>query len=326
MESYAQLSHCDQDPRIKDLALLSLSVPFRRLVEMFRKPKINTDKFKVGFFVHYAATQRGAEFASNDSNLLVIDADKRLIDGVEVNGAPNPHWVHLLLNHLNIDHILYSSFSNNVDLNKYRVVIPTPYTREQMPIILDWLFERMHENDVMLAPNKESKTYSQIWFKPCSHPDRVHLYRFYSRVDGVASHPLPIEFEPADQFDVETICARHQRPANKIVPLVARVPIANSSSPIQAFNAAYPLTDFLLSVGYTKTGVDRYKRPNSTSGAGALKIIDGLAFSHGDDALNDGKKHDAFDCYKILVCNGDYRQALNWNAELTKSNQRAHYA
>jgi hypothetical protein len=38
--------------------------------------------------------------------------------------------------------------------------------------------------------------------------------------------------------------------------------------------------------------------------------------------LNDGNVHDAFDCYRLLECGGNQDTALNFNAELTKYNQR----
>jgi hypothetical protein len=41
-----------------------------------------------------------------------------------------------------------------------------------------------------------------------------------------------------------------------------------------------------------------------------------------NDTLNDGKTHDAFDCYRLLECGGSHSQALNWNSDLTRQNQR----
>ncbi|WP_239649623.1 AAA family ATPase [Methylocucumis oryzae] len=45
-------------------------------------------------------------------------------------------------------------------------------------------------------------------------------------------------------------------------------------------------------------------------------------YSHGGDVLNDGFAHDAFDCMRLLECDGDYSKAINWNSEITKQNQR----
>ncbi len=57
-----------------------------------------------------------------------------------------------------------------------------------------------------------------------------------------------------------------------------------------------------------------------------MRILDnGRAYSDSSDSLNDGKSHDAFDCYRLLECGGDMKTALNWNRELTKQNQRAFY-
>ena len=45
-------------------------------------------------------------------------------------------------------------------------------------------------------------------------------------------------------------------------------------------------------------------------------------YSHGGDVLNDGYVHDAFDCFRLLLWGGDEKNALKWNAEITKHNQR----
>ena len=70
----------------------------------------------------------------------------------------------------------------------------------------------------------------------------------------------------------------------------------------------------------------RYLHPNSASKIAGVRILDtGRAYSDSSDSLNDGKSHDAFDCYRLLECGGDIKAALNWNRELTKQNQRAFY-
>ena len=99
-------------------------------------------------------------------------------------------------------------------------------------------------------------------------------------------------------------------------------------NPITEFNKTKPVKDVLLANGYKPAGENRYIRPGSQSGAPGLAILsdfqDGLdrAYSHGGDALNDGYAHDAFDCFKILQCDGDLNKALAWNNEITKHNQQ----
>jgi hypothetical protein len=105
---------------------------------------------------------------------------------------------------------------------------------------------------------------------------------------------------------------------------------AGLRNPIKEFNHKKSVKDVLLANGYKAVGKDRFIRPGSESKApGAIILrdcMDGIerVFSHGGDVLNDGFAHDAFDCYRILECNGDTTAALNWNQEITKHNQRLH--
>jgi hypothetical protein len=107
---------------------------------------------------------------------------------------------------------------------------------------------------------------------------------------------------------------------------VARVPAANlSANPIDAFNANFTAHDVLIRNAYKQIG-KRYLHPNSSSKVAGVRILDnGRVYSDSNDALNDGKSHDAFDCYRLLECGADMKAALNWNADLTKANQRGFY-
>jgi hypothetical protein len=83
-------------------------------------------------------------------------------------------------------------------------------------------------------------------------------------------------------------------------------------NPITEFNQAFSVCDVLIRCGYKPVGNDRFIRPDSTSNAPGVVILrncaDGVEriFSHGGDALNDGYAHDAFDCYRLLVCAGEW--------------------
>lgn len=98
--------------------------------------------------------------------------------------------------------------------------------------------------------------------------------------------------------------------------------------PIREFNQSWSVADILIRNGYKPKGRDRFIRPGSESKAPGVRIMrncaDGIerAFSHGSDILNDSYAHDAFDCFCLLECGGDYAKALNWNPEITKHNQR----
>ena len=243
--------------------------------------------------------------------------------------------LHLLLNWLNIDHFMYTSHSHTKahgfddGVNKYRVLIPVTYTRQQLPALLSWLFDRMTDNGIELVNVKENASWAQAWFMPCMPMERAHLFKTWWRVGGKSSNHIEgFELEPAPPFDVAKICADYQNKQSLVneLPTVARVPMVNlSANPIEAFNASFSVHDVLIRNGYKQQG-KRYLHPNSASKIAGVRILDtGRAYSDSSDSLNDGKSHDAFDCYRLLECGGDMKAALNWNRELTKQNQRAFY-
>lgn len=100
--------------------------------------------------------------------------------------------------------------------------------------------------------------------------------------------------------------------------------------PIREFNQAHGVAEILTHNGYQRSGKDRFIRPGSESKAPGVAIMrdcaDGIEriYSHGGDVLNDGWAHDAFDCFCLLECGGDFAKALNWSPEITKHNQRLH--
>ncbi len=82
--------------------------------------------------------------------------------------------------------------------------------------------------------------------------------------------------------------------------------------PIREFNQSYRVAEVLIRNDYKQVGRDRFIRPGSESKApGAVimrKCADGIerVYSHGGDVLNDGFAHDAFDCYRLLQCAGEW--------------------
>jgi hypothetical protein len=323
---------------------------FPQLCRAFSTPKIDNDKLNAGYFLRCAGTKRGNDTVADTASLLIQDGDSHIdINGNIVAGAVNPLVVHMMLNHLNLDHFIYTSHSNKgfhagkcdvMPFWKYRVLIPVTYTREQLLPLLNWIFEQFHKNDVMLANVKENSSWAQAWFMPCVPPERAHLFKTWWRVGGVSLDKTDTTawFEPAPPFDVAKICADYQNkqsPVNESIPTlstVARVPVTNlSANPIEAFNASFSVHDVLIHNGYKQQG-KRYLHPNSSSGvAGVVLLNNGQVSCHDGSVLSDtgtGSKknnHDAFSLYKFLECGGDMKTALNWNTDLTKANQRAFY-
>lgn len=99
-------------------------------------------------------------------------------------------------------------------------------------------------------------------------------------------------------------------------------------NPIQEFNQSNSVADVLQRNGYRQRGKDRFIRPGSESKAPGAAImrncVDSVerVYSHGGDVLNDSFAHDAFDCFRLLECGGDYVKAFDWNPEITRHNQQ----
>lgn len=83
-------------------------------------------------------------------------------------------------------------------------------------------------------------------------------------------------------------------------------------NPIAEFNQSYSCADVLIRNSYKPAGKNRFIRPDSSSKAAGVVILNNCAdgvqrvFSHGGDDLNDGFAHDAFDCFRILEHGGKW--------------------
>lgn len=261
------------------------------------------------YFIRCSGSKRTNNDTSDTADILIIDADSRILleTGEVVSGAVAAELVHSVLVDLGINHCIYSSYSNDVDLYKYRVIIFCRYTREQLPVLLDYLFAELHSNEVMLAPVKENRTWAQAWYFPrVPNEQRKALFEFF-------------QFSKGDNLNADAITQDwlKNNPKPEPIdppPLIPKNPINETNgrrNPIKEFNQSFSVHDILTRNGYTfKNGA--FLRPNSESGIAGVKICrhckDGVerVYSHGNDVLNDGKAHDAFDCYRLLECGGEW--------------------
>lgn len=304
----------------KNTALSNWTTDYHGLVKEFSAPTIG-DK-DGSYFIRCAGTKRNNADTSEIAHVLILDGDSRIDEGGEiVSGAPKPLLVHQALKSLDIKHLIYTSHSNDIGLYKYRVVIPCEYSPEQLPIVLDTLFNKLHEANVMLAPVPENRTWSQPWYFP-RVPDesRKALFEFYAH-DGAL-------------LAVETIYQEWlvQQPEAEPPPYAPHKPqqgekLTGWRNPIKEFNQSISVHNVLIRNGYIKKGKN-YLRPNSSSKIPAVQVClnctDGVEriYSHGGDTLNNGHAHDAFDCFRLLECGGDLNTALGWSPEINKHNQR----
>ena len=316
---------------IKSTDLENKSLDLKELTKLLTAPVITSDKLNAGYFLRCTGTKRSDKTVDDVASLLILDGDKRLChDGIEWNGAINPHLIHNLFKGEGINHVIYTSHSNDVDLHKYRFVIPVQYHRNQLDAMLWHIFGMLHENELMLVDVKENHSYAQAWFFHSCPVDKTHLaktYAFGSGDDGA----LNVEQITADYQKhlawLESIepPARifTQSQAPNVVGYTPSIVLTGQINPIEVFNQSYSIHEILIANGYKPEGNKRYLHQNSQSGIAGTRILEnGKVYSDSNDALNDGYAHDAFDCFMLLNCNGDRRAALNWNPEITKHNQR----
>jgi len=87
---------------------------------------------------------------------------------------------------------------------------------------------------------------------------------------------------------------------------------------IGKFNARYTCGEILERNGYKPFPPNRWLRPESTTGAPGVCLLPNggdAIYSHGGDVLQDGHKHDAFDCFRLLEHGGDFTKAVRAAAD-----------
>jgi hypothetical protein len=226
--------------------LTTVSLGLTKLVDLFSKPAIITDKLKSPYYLRCTATHRNNKRVSNTGALIIIDADKRidwLNDGSELDGSINPAPVHYCLVAYRINHLIYSSYSNGKlgadgePLIKWRLIIPCQYPQDRLTDCVNYIMALLHENHLFVADAKENHTYAQAWFFPCAHPDRVDFFQFFSFAEGDF---LDVEAIPATQ---PALLSQRTEPAPR--KLLATPSQTDSKSPILAFNELYTVHDVL---------------------------------------------------------------------------------
>ena len=165
-----------------------------------------------------------------------------------------------------------------------------------------------------------------------SHPDTGTTYKVIGDIANMPEIPAEL-LNVALHWEAWKPCFDSALGIEAVPPKIApRKPqqgenLPGRRDPIQEFNQSCGVQDVLIRNGYKPTGKDRFIRPGSTSKEPAAVIMrncaDGIEkiYSHGGDSLNDGWAHDAFDCFCLLECRGDFNNALNWSPEITKHNK-----
>jgi putative DNA primase/helicase len=94
-------------------------------------------------------------------------------------------------------------------------------------------------------------------------------------------------------------------------------PVPARPSVIAEFNAAHDIVAIIEAHGYERRGEKRFAAPGSSHAAGIVLLDSGKLFCHhAGDPLSDEHALDAFDCYRKLQHNGDYRAAVRAAAQV----------
>jgi putative DNA primase/helicase len=116
-----------------------------------------------------------------------------------------------------------------------------------------------------------------------------------------------------DAYSDLMACPWAAKPAPRPASTRQHRPVGEHGDVIGQFNRAVGVGDVLERNGYKpdRSG-KRWTRPGSSTGdPGVYLLDDGHVFSHhAGDVLNDGHKHDAFDCARVLEHSDDLRAAI----------------
>ena len=162
---------------------------------------------------------------------------------------------------------------------------------------------------------------------PSLHPDIEKPYRWIQSPWEYEIQPLPDKLLTIWQDwknwqpRLEALCPWGDPiPANVSLKAPPKTSGGNASDIVARYNDAHTVDDVLQSNGYLRKSASRYLHPDSTTGSPGvfLRKREGVpvCFSHhGSCALNDGNPHDAFDCFRMLHHNGDWKSALKAAAD-----------
>lgn len=158
------LSTCNNG--VKDTELCIWNTDCRSLIT--RLVSVAVGDKDGSYFIRTTGTRRTNADTADNAALLILDGDKRIDcdTGEVLDGAPDPALVHEVLKANGINHVLFTSYSNGkdgADFHKYRVVVPVKYSREQLPALLDYMHEILHDAEVMLFNVAENRSWAQAW-------------------------------------------------------------------------------------------------------------------------------------------------------------------
>jgi hypothetical protein len=308
-----------------------LTIEWDDLVDRFRSPEIGP---KDGSYIcrcTFSDNHRHSE-TQQDGYLVILDADSSIdpATGETVQGAPDPALVHEVLQHQDITHCIYSSWSNG-QKNKgtrYRVLIPALLLcQEDLDAAVGWLMDLIQSEGAMLADVKENHAFPQAWYLPRVPHEAARAAYVLLEHDGLQDFPLN---QARDWYRAQV---EQQQKAEAEIQADLGASTYDPESPIGKFNAMAGPEDIhklLLENGYTFHAASgtgdgrsyRYMRPGSTSLTPGVKVFKDrrgtwrvMSWHGADDPLS-ARSQDAFGLLTVLECGGDQDKALEKAREM----------
>jgi len=162
------------------------------LVAKYRSPAIGPKK---GAYTVRGPSTTG--YRDDDSipfaDMVILDGDKRFDSetGELLDGAPNPAAVHRVLKEADITHVIHSSYSNDIDRHRYRILIHCHCSdAEQLHAAIDWTIKLLQDNGVPLATVSENYAWSQPWYTPRVPEEKQRLFEFF---EHTSNKPFPLD-------------------------------------------------------------------------------------------------------------------------------------
>lgn len=281
------------------------SITFDDIVSMVKTPS-STAKDHAQWFI--------------PSTLLTREAEKQRANGFyyavwcDFDEHTELDAIKAILASLVCSHIVYSSRSAIPDRQKWRVIIflahPANATEwQQIAAIINDRFEAAG-----IVPDRASERVNQI----CYLPNRGEFYQFHIEHGALldwqttlASEIVEKQRQAAD--NQARLNGLEERSRLKAIERMA----TGSLSPIEAYNAEYPLAQCLEIYGYKRVG-KKWLSPNSESGNAGVSIQGNRwTSSHGSDGKigrpnknGGGCNGDAFDLFIHYEHGGDRNAAL----------------
>lgn len=233
--------------------------------------------------------------------------------------------------------IIYSSRSSTTQCQKWRVIIPlsNPVDACTYGYIAEIINDRFAAAGIV--PDRASERVNQI----CYLPNRGEFYDCVIVDDGVLLNPSSeLENELTAKMNQAEAIKQALNDKREASRARAAQALANDQqSPIDAYNANYPVENELAHYGYKEVGNNRWLSPLSQSGKAGV-VVEGNRWlsSHGSD-YDIGKQHkegswgDAFDLFCYYEHGNDRNAAIkaagamftvNNGQTITQANQWAY--